>query len=380
MHESKYVLPLHTFYSSPLFYGGDTMILKNGNKYNSNYARAAAYFLGTCADRQNEASRASAYDFITGIYSAIMESPEKLGLKPTADIWLEPWEQQRERAKDVKIIRDSIKKIEALISELFKLITAAELCDDSLVLNENCAKPKKMLTAALRETGVVTENGKITLPEGCARGLKELADISAKNIIHITDNTPIDDKAYLYFSRCVFEPEENWTARVFDRGLGADGQLLWLCEELEKRGYKRIDCKDGKIISLDYVKQYGKKDGPVKMSWADKGHCGIELTFEDLRLEPYFIWLRMPEFKSVLEHCSEFPADVSDFIAKSTKTCDGCRYCIQTDKTGKRPLAAISVNNEMKCPYFPSFGMNWRFLDGKLAGDILKFIDTVYSN
>ena len=38
-----------------------------------------------------------------------------------------------------------------------------------------------------------------------------------------------------------------------------------------------------------------------------------------------------------------------------TKRCDGWRYCVQTDKTGKRPLAAMKVGGKMLCPYYPGF-------------------------
>ncbi len=351
--------------------------MQNGDKYESNYARAAAGILATCAEKPASWQLLAAYELITGIYKAVMADPAALGYKPLPDLWFEPWEQQRDRQKDVKAIRDPISKIEALINELFLLTRSALLDGSVLVLNDSCKKPGRALKKALGAVGAILDGERISLPDGCAEGLRELADISEKNTIPITDS-PIDDKAYLYFSRCVFEPESNWTARAFDKCMNTGGRLVSLCGELEKRGYTRIDCKDGKRISLDYVKQYGKKDAPVKMSWADKAHCGIEITFEELRLEPGFIWLRMPGYKEVLERMDALPAGVRDFLAANTKTCDGCRYCVQTDKTGTRPLAAVSVNGHNKCPYFPSFSLNWRSLSAELAQNILSVLDAVY--
>lgn len=354
------------------------MAIANGVKYESNYARAAAYFLNTCAERSDNKARAAAYDLIVGIYRGIAKSPENYGLKPVPDVWFEPWEQQRDRQKDVKTIRDSIAKIDSLMADLYAIVVNSKISGNSFITNESCKKPSRLLTKALLETGAVIDGSRIVINEDCVNGLSELAEISAKNVTPITDS-PIEDKFHLLFSRCVFEPSANWTAVAFDKALGADGQLVKLCEELEKRDYKRIDCKDGKRISLDYVKQFGEKETPVKMSWADKTHYGIELTYEDLRLEPYFIWLRMADFKNVLTKCSDsLPDNVVDFIVNNTKNCDGCRYCVQTDKTGTRPLAAISVGNKKKCPYYPAFSMNWRFLSTELAESMLAVLDTLY--
>lgn len=349
----------------------------NGVKYENNFARSSAYFAATSAPRTEGKTRQAAYDFIMGIYKQLSEEPETLGLKPLDDVYFGPWEQQKGRQKDVKTIRDSVKKTESLISGLYDLVDNSDVDGDLLVLKDATAKLNRTLDKAITAQGAVRSDGTITLPVGCAQGLKELSEISKANIIHITDG-PLNDKAFLLFSRCVYEPESDWLVRAFDSAMGANGELLRLCGELEKRGYKRVDCKDGKRMSLDYIKQYGTKEEPLKMSWADRTHYGIEITYEDLKLEPCFIWLRMAAFKSVLARCDSFPEKVSDFIANHTKTCDGCRYCVQTDKTGQRPLAAVKVGKAKKCPYYPSFSMNWRELTSELADDFIAVLDAAY--
>lgn len=225
--------------------------------------------------------------------------------------------------------------------------------------------------------GPLNDRLRLVFPEGCAQGLQELAAVSRANTAHLAQG-PMQDKACLYFSRCVFEPGENWIALAFDRLLGADGRLLWLCGELEKRAYRRIDCFDGKKISLDYVKQHGKKEEPLKIAWAERTHYGISLTYEELRLEPCFLWIRMPMFKYVLESIQKLPGKTVEFIIGHTKTCDGCRYCVQADKTGTRPLAHVDLNGKKKCPYYPGFTMNWRELSPELAQSILDLLDAIH--
>jgi hypothetical protein len=59
-----------------------------------------------------------------------------------------------------------------------------------------------------------------------------------------------------------------------------------------------------------------------------------------------------------------------------------CGYCTQTDKTGKRKPAFLTVEHNGQhdlCLMFPGFGYTWQQLDGALAADIqafLAFVDT----
>ena len=69
------------------------------------------------------------------------------------------------------------------------------------------------------------------------------------------------------------------------------------------------------------------------------------------------------------------------------KRCDGCRYCVQTDKTGKRPFARIAVQYAEKeyklCPYYPGYSFWWTSIDDTLADNIfglLGFMDKFTGN
>lgn len=353
------------------------MTYKNGAHYDSNYARAAAYFLSTCAPKPDGEAELSAYTLITGIYEAIGRDPSAIGYKPTEDLWFEPWEPQRGREKDVKNIREPIAKIEKLIKELFDAVEIGEATDAGLVFS--AGSPSSALSLALKQASYTLEKNPQTilrLPRGCAAALKKLCALSRENTVPITDG-PLDDKAFLFFSRCVFDVSDNWTAKAFDAAIDGGGLIVKLCAELERRGYTRTDCRDGKKISLDYSKQHGKKAEPVKAAWGERSHSGIELSYEELRLEPCFLWMRMPMFKTVLEKADSLPSEVAEFIASNTKTCDGCRYCVQTDKTKTRPLAAVKLSGKNKCPMFPGFTFNWRRIDGELCEKILKTLDAV---
>lgn len=83
--------------------------------------------------------------------------------------------------------------------------------------------------------------------------------------------------------------------------------------------------------------------------------------------------------KLYLEHFEEMPSSVRDFVMSRVKRCDGCRYCVQTDKSGKRPLARIPVQyggeEHGLCPYYPGYRFWWSDIDEALADNIIGLLD-----
>lgn len=356
------------------------MEIKNGAVYKDNFARAAAYFLGTLAPEPAAGARLAAYSLIKGMYEAAAADASALGYKPLADVSFAPWEQQKGRDKDILAIRAPIAKIETMVSELFYAVESAQEAPEGAYLTADAPlgrATKRALALAGAACGKAPDGRvSLALPAGCLTSLKELAAISRAHTTPVHENGK-EDKPYLLFSRGVFNPAENWTARAFDRLLDASGELLDLCAALEERGYKRADCFEGQKIGLDYTRLAGKKDEPLKWAWAERVHAGISLTYEELRLAPAFLWVRMPMYPDVLHSADKLPERARRFLFDHTKNCDGCRYCVQTDKTGQRPLAAIPLDGRRKCPRFPGFTMNWRALDSALKEDILFVLDAL---
>lgn len=55
-----------------------------------------------------------------------------------------------------------------------------------------------------------------------------------------------------------------------------------------------------------------------------------------------------------------------------------CRYCVQTDKTGTRPLAYNTISFEGKeyklCNYFPGYNYSWTSIDDSLVDMLIKML------
>jgi hypothetical protein len=93
---------------------------------------------------------------------------------------------------------------------------------------------------------------------------------------------------------------------------------------------------------------------------------------------PPVFGLCVPRMKEILAAFDTLPPRVQDLVVARTKRCDGCRYCVQTDKTGKRPLATVPVrygDRELRlCPYFPGYRYCWTALSDGLVDDMIAML------
>ena len=121
----------------------------------------------------------------------------------------------------------------------------------------------------------------------------------------------------------------------------------------------------------------------MKWAWSERARGGIEVVYDETRKNQPVFSLRIPYFQDLLKQSDRMNDQVKSFIINTSKKCDGCRYCVQTDKTGKRPLAYINVNEYKICPYFCGFQYRWKSLDDKTVKnmiEMLTFIDEIFAD
>ncbi len=86
---------------------------------------------------------------------------------------------------------------------------------------------------------------------------------------------------------------------------------------------------------------------------------------------------KAPHFSKVLKFYDQMDAELKDMVFNRTKICDGCGYCTQTDKAGKRPrlTQVLELNDDIKpkCPFFPSFV--WGSLNKEVISKVKKLFD-----
>lgn len=188
------------------------------------------------------------------------------------------------------------------------------------------------------------------------------------------------------FAHCCFRADYAYTVEIYEKAFGNEAfhRLTgWMAEH----GYRTFDIYDttasGCKFALTYANPAWGKERPRGGFEYKIKHTGISLRYEPYCRDPWIFGVCIPGgMKPYLEHFQEMPAAVRDFVMSRVKRCDGCRYCVQTDKTGKRPLARIPVQyggeEHALCPYYPGYRFWWTGIDEALADDIiglLSFMD-----
>lgn len=190
------------------------------------------------------------------------------------------------------------------------------------------------------------------------------------------------ESSFVAFSRCFFDKDYPYIKDIFARSIGNAAYLKlenWMLEQ----GYKRFDIYDITAsdcqISLTYANPKWSKDRPKGGFEYRIKHTGISIRYDPVALQPTVLGLCIPKgLKTFLDAFDSMDNQLKRFIIARTKHCDGCRYCVQTDKTGSRPLAYIPVNYEQKkhslCPYFPGFSYCWTSIDNELSDQLIEFL------
>ncbi len=145
---------------------------------------------------------------------------------------------------------------------------------------------------------------------------------------------------------------------------------------LESNGYALVVDRDNKQTA-DWVKNYGRKLEPLKDAWGERTHGGLAMEYRWTCRQPLYFGLRVPEYRRLLARIDDMPESLRAFVVRQTKHCDGCGYCTQTDKTGTRPWALVSVDHHGRhalCPLFPGFSYGWQEIDAPLADDLRAFL------
>lgn len=102
-------------------------------------------------------------------------------------------------------------------------------------------------------------------------------------------------------------------------------------------------------MNVMYEKEYPKKQ---------KAYMHIYYDWRKKNQMVYYF--KVPQFTTLIKSYEGMDDELKGFIIERTKTCDGCGYCTQTDKTGKRQRLAVPLvfrgETLVKCPLFPVIG------------------------
>lgn len=189
------------------------------------------------------------------------------------------------------------------------------------------------------------------------------------------------------FARCFFKNDHSYTTDIYADMFGDELAFRRLDRWMIEHGYVSqtlldvagSDCK----LALNYYNPtWDKKPptgtGPIRQT-------GMTAIYDPRRKPPYVFWMEVPNIlRGCLGQFAAMSKQLQDFVITHIKKCDGCRYCVQTDKSGKRPLICTKIQygqeEHVLCPLFPSGSYRWHCIDDALADrliELLEFMDNL---
>jgi len=326
----------------------------------------------------SETSQQQFHTFLRGVAEAIRAHPEWIGLSIQPDDAYEFGEMQNRRPELIDAMRKTRRKVDDFVTLLLKLGVAGVVDGQTLRIQKkdvNLTAPTRErlarfgfgLAAGKTETVITCDAFPKMFPAWVWLAAEATRTAQAAGPAHVPP---------VRFSRCLYSDTYPYTRDVLLRLADDSPGLLTLIGFFEKEGYTLV-CNRDNQINVDWVKSYGKADDPLKGWWGERTHGGLAFEYDWIRKNPMLFGLRIPEFKTLLQHFDAMPDQVKAFVVQHTKHCDACGYCTQTDKTGKRPRAFMTVEYNGKhalCPLFPGFGYTWQTLGEAEAADIQAFL------
>lgn len=333
------------------------------------------------SDLLDEPSQRVFYDWMRRLYELLLAQPDLLfpSLHPD-DAFTRRFNKSSENKPKVQAsMRAAQRRIHALMDGLMALAQQGEV-DGACIRIPKTVKVPAAHRRILEAMGVaVSQEGDVTrLDFGSGPLITAWRWMATReDAAGISRWVTREDVARLFFSRCLFDPAYSYATQIYRQLLGDACVFDRLIAYLEAHGYLRVDNREGQI-TLDYVKEYGEKPSPLKEAWAERTHGGVSFKYDAQLSEPAWISLRIPMIAALLRRADEMEEPLRRFVLATNQKCYGCRYCVQMDKTGKRPLACIPVKDGDKtyqlCPMLAGSAYCWTRLDEELVDRLIAFL------
>lgn len=307
------------------------------------------------------------YDFMSDILSILYECPNKLGITEEQDQYYENWQMNNSKPTLIKSMEKIEYKFADFVELLIKLGDLGEINDNKLITIKEKLRISKTTQAKLELLGIICEQS------------KEATILSVDKYPSVFDAWKYyaqrDDKGAKKVSRVVTFIHGRYDNRKF-RAVDFFGELVEHPNVLEKlENYLELNQfqyanfeinTNTRYAYVRWSKEYPKKETAylrIFFDWRKKN----QMTFE----------FRVPLFRIMLNSFNEMDTVMQRFIFGRLKTCDGCGYCTQTDKSGKRSCLAIDLECDdrrlNKCPLYPYF--TWNYLNENDLEQMLRLLE-----
>lgn len=303
-------------------------------------------------------SQRSMASFIRNLLTRVYEDPELIGIPSYPDDCYENWMLYKTKPDLQAQMLKVDNKLQEFIILLLDVGSTGTLSGDALCVPNNRMKVAPKHLRMMQNIGLAVE--------------KDSDGVS----IHHPQHTGMMDA---WKALAMVEP----VGTVYRSGRVSSFLTLRFdnrCYTAQQRFDSLIDDKT-QLIRLEAFfaeKGYELKNPSMHVEWEliyrDKERGYLRVGYDFHRRDPLSVAFHVPRFRQLLDRFAALAPDMQAFIFQHTKTCDNCRYCVQTDKTNKRPLLArhlrCSEGDAIKCPLYPFF--DFRSFDPSMFDMMLR--------
>ncbi len=312
-----------------------------------------------------EAAQLEYYEFVKGLYHKLFSKPEEFFSRlNTDDAFPNRFNCNEYGKPELKpLMKKARIKLEDLFQLLYTLGSTGEEVEEGLLISFSLSKKQRTMLAYMD----------LDLTDGMLRHKTYPKLQQALRYLAGKEKQPLSSLLF-----CWFDPGYPYLEKTHEKFYDRE-QYQRLIDWFNENGYRNSIGSNtgfGTTLTLDYTKSISKKEEPVGYAlFGDKYHYGF--TFE-YRPDPRVMQhceIRIIQFFDMLRRFNDLSPNTQKLLRRRTKICDSCRYCIQTDKTGTRPMAAVKIaDGTARCPYYPGFSFTYECLTKKDVDDILAFL------
>ncbi len=309
-------------------------------------------------DKVSESSQRQMHGFLHDAINRIYNNPGLLNLQEEPDDFYEVWMVNNNKPELDGKMRKTEKVLFDFYSYLYKLGECGEVKDHKLYINRNNMKFVKKRLQQLEQFGLYSERNDTSTIFYCSK-YPELFP-AWKLLCDRKQSSPKGE--IVRFMYCMYEVSKYNAEHLFGNLIDDSNLIRELERYFDENGFHK---------SFDEFGIHWDKEYPDKQ----KGNAGF--SFHWKKREQMAFSFRVPNFRIALSHFEEMNHVLQDLTYSRTKICDGCGYCTQMDKTGKRmPLTLdLKYNGKElgKCPLFPN--LTWRYIDKNEVEHIKELFD-----
>jgi hypothetical protein len=325
------------------------------------YAYIASYpeFVAVGDDKALIEAQHQMHAFIYDALNIIYNQPELINIAQQSDEYF----QNKAMSNGNPELIDKMTAIEYKLIDFFALLhkigVVGSVNHESLTISKSACNIAKKTCQKLERLGLRVSSDNVSLSLTNEKypqlfsGWKQYVDLESGNLIKRK-----------FITNFMFGRHSNKVYRasqMFGRLIDEPDRLKELEDLFSHDGFTLSN----DMLSITWSKQYPNKK---KASFTVRYYWRNE--------DPLSFKLQIPNFRTIFDQYDKLSDTWKNFIYSRTKTCDGCNYCIQTDREHRSKLAVpLKNSNETlyKCPLYPD--LTWydlSFAESAIIKDLYR--------